>query len=57
MIDLLKHSFILNYKHSVALYNNYAHIIKLIHKNYLLKQSEKVHNTIIVMRDGTFMFK
>ena len=32
MIDLLKHSVILNYKYSVALYNHYAHIVKLIHK-------------------------
>ena len=53
MIDLLKDLFIHNYKHSMALYNNYAHIIKLIHKTYLLEQSETVHNTIIVMMDGT----
>ena len=41
MIDLPKHSFILTYKHSMALYNHYAHIVKLIKpKTYLLKQSE-----------------
>ena len=51
MIDLLKHSFILNYNCSMALYNHYALIIKLIHKTYLLKWSETVHNTIIVMID------
>ena len=32
MVDLLKHSFILNYKHSMALYNHYAHIVKLVNK-------------------------
>ena len=56
MIDLLKHSFILSYKHSMALYNPYAHIIKLIHKTFLLQQSETAHNTIIEMIDGTYLF-
>ena len=59
MIYLLECSFILNYKHSMALYNSYAYIIRtyVIHKTDLLKHSEAVHYTVIVIVDGKYLYR
>ena len=42
----------------MVLYNHYANIIKLVKKpkTYLLKQSETVHNTLIIVIDRPYLF-